>query len=316
MLLRLRVCGLCGTDLFKLAVDSAPVGSVLGHEIVGDVVAGEGAKDADGRTFEVGERVVVPHHVACGNCDACVRGSETMCDTFRANLLDPGGFSEFVRVEHRAVTAAARRVPDGIEDAAAVFLEPAACVVRSVERAQLRPDDSCVIFGAGSMGLLHLLVLRAMNLCERIAVIDPMPERRALALELGATSAASPNGAGDLRATGGFHASFDTVGGAKMIDSALAVTLPGAAIVLFAHAPDGDVGSFDLNAFFKTERRLVATYSGSLREQQTTYDLIVSGQLDASPLVTGSLGLDRFDEAVERVRSHRDLKVLLQVGDS
>ena len=87
-------------------------------------------------------------------------------------------------------------------------------------------------------------------------------------------------------------------------------------MVLFAHA-DHDSGSggeraaFDLNAFFKSERRLIATYSSALAEQRETYRLLVSGRLDPSPLVTHRLALSRFAEAVELARERRAVKVLL-----
>src|SRR5258706_11921070 len=97
ILLQVRVSGLCGTDLWKLANRGAPAGSVLGHEIVGSVIA-----RGPGAAFGLGERVVVPHHVACGVCALCLRGSDTMCDTFRENLLVPGGFSEPLLVRERA----------------------------------------------------------------------------------------------------------------------------------------------------------------------------------------------------------------------
>src|SRR5437868_2812729 len=81
LVLSLRLCGLCGTDLYKLRDASTRPGLVLGHELVGVVdEMGEGVSG-----FEVGQRVVVPHHVACGECSYCRRGSETLCATFREN---------------------------------------------------------------------------------------------------------------------------------------------------------------------------------------------------------------------------------------
>jgi threonine dehydrogenase-like Zn-dependent dehydrogenase len=82
-------------------------------------------------------------------------------------------------------------------------------------------------------------------------------------------------------------------------------------VVLFAHAPPEDTAGFNVNFLFKEERRVVGTYSGSLREQSAVYELLSTGRLDPAPLVTSRMPFRCFDEAVERVRSHRDLKVLL-----
>jgi L-iditol 2-dehydrogenase len=318
MLLRLRAAGLCGTDLFKLRHAAAPAGTVLGHEVVGTVAAlGEGVAG-----FALGDRVAVPHHVACGECDACRRGSETSCPAFRDNLLAPGGFSDWVLVRERAVRLAAFGLPPSLKDEAAVFLEPAACVLRGILHARLPetaltgPSPGCVaVLGGGSMGLLHLLVLKAVHPTLRVVVSDPLAERRELARRLGADAAVTPEAArGEVGR--GADAVFDTVGGAGPLETALALSRPGGAVVLFAHA-DGDGGdggkraAFDLNAFFKSERRLLATYSSALAEQREVYRLLVSGRLDPSSLVTHRLPLSHFAAAVELARERRAVKVLL-----
>jgi L-iditol 2-dehydrogenase len=319
MLLRLRYAGLCGTDLFKLAHGTAPEGSVLGHEVVGTVeTLGEGASG-----FAPGDRVVVPHHVACGECAFCRRGSEPLCPAFRENLLSPGGFSEWVLVRERAVRQAAFGLPPHVPDEAAVFLEPAACVLRGVRHARLAetalpgPVPGCAaILGGGSMGLLHLLVLKAVHPTLAVAVSDPLEERRDLALRLGADAAAPPGApfqvaVGGLTGGLGADAVFDTVGGAGPLADALDVSRPGGVVVLFAHASEDESAGFDLNAFFKAERRLLGTYSSSLTDQRDVYRLLVTRRLDPSPLVTHRLPLSRFDEAVALARERRALKVLL-----
>jgi len=319
MLLRLRCAGLCGTDLFKLRHGTAPEGSVLGHEVVGTVAAlGDGALG-----FERGDRVAMPHHAACGECDLCHRGNEPLCAAFRESLLAPGGFSEWLLVRERAVREAAFGLPPHLADEAAVFLEPAACVLRGVRHARLpetalaSPSPGCAaILGGGSMGLLHLLVLKAVHPALRVAVCEPLEERRDLARRLGADATAPPGAAcreaaGELTGGLGADAVFDTVGGAEALADALAVSRPGGAVVLFAHADAGECAGFDLNAFFKSERRLLGTYSSSLADQREIYRLLVTRRLDPSPLATHRLPLSRFEEAVTLVRERRALKVLL-----
>ena len=199
MLLKLRVVGFCGTDLFKLDTGAAQPGTVLGHELVGEVVAlGDGVT-----AFQTGDRIAVPHHVPCGTCLMCRRGNETMCETFRENLMAPGGFSDTVLIKARATAQAAHKLPDDVSDEAAVFMEPAACVLRGVERAEIAADGVAVVQGAGSMGLLHLLVLKAALPNVRVVVVDPQEDRRDLAVKLGADAAAEPGeGAVDVLQVG------------------------------------------------------------------------------------------------------------------
>ena len=323
--LRLRWAGLCGTDLVKLSRGTPAPGTVLGHEVVGTVDAvGRGAVG-----FAVGDRAVVPHHVACGVCGLCRRGAETLCPAFRESLLAPGGFSEHVLVRERAVRLAVFGLPDHLADDAAVFLEPAACVLRGIRHARLAAiaaagdPPAVAILGAGSMGLLHLLVLRAVVPAVRIAMVEPLADRREIARRLGADlvlpEAESPGGAArktlaPLSAGLGADAVFDTVGGAGPLETALALCRPGGTAVLFAHAgadaPGGRAG-FDLDGFFKSERKIVATYSGSLAEQREIWRLLVTHRLDPRPLITHRLPLSRCAEAVELARQRRALKVLL-----
>tara|TARA_R110000772_G_scaffold49123_7_gene112932 strand:- start:25069 stop:26124 length:1056 start_codon:yes stop_codon:yes gene_type:complete len=311
MLLKLRVVGFCGTDLFKLDTGAARPGTVLGHELVGEVVGlGDGVT-----AFKPGDRIAVPHHVPCGTCLMCRRGNETMCETFRENLMAPGGFADTVLIKARATAQAAHKLPDGVSDEAAVFMEPAACVLRGVERAAVAADGVAVVQGGGSMGLLHLLVLKAALPNVRVAVVDPQEDRRDLAVKLGADAAAEPGAAakaavGNLTDGAGADAVFDTVGGAGPLKAALGLTRQGGSVVLFAHAPDGQAADFDLNDLFKFERRILGTYSGAVREQGRVFDLIASGALDPTPLVTHTMPLDDFQTGLDLVRARKALKVL------
>ncbi|MGK2858530.1 MAG: alcohol dehydrogenase catalytic domain-containing protein [Thermoanaerobaculia bacterium] len=319
VVLALRCCGLCGTDLFKIN-GPAMTPLVLGHELVGTVIETRSAR------FREGDRVVVPHHVSCGECALCARGSETMCPSFKENLLTPGGFSERLLVRRRAVELAARLVPDPVSDDAASFMEPAACVYRGIRRGGLldaRPGDRAprcaIVVGAGSMGLLHLLTLRAIDRECRVVVTDLRRERLDLALELGAHAGEFPGetlAAAVRDAAGGLGADavFDTVGGARVLDSSIALVREGGSVVLFAHAPRDERASFDLNALFKSEKRVVATYSGSLADQREVWRLIEDGALDASVLVSHRVPLSSFAEAVELARTQVALKAMVISG--
>lgn len=309
-LIELIYCGLCGTDLYKLAEPGRAAGDVLGHEVVGRVI------ESRADTLRPGDRVVAPHHAPCGDCRLCESGAETMCARFAENLLDPGGFSERLRLKARAVQHTVRKLDDGLADEAAAFVEPAACVLRGVDRAGLvRETPATVVIGAGSMGLLHLLVLRAVVPGARIVIVEQDAGRRATARQLGADTTVPPDALADLvdtaRLQTGADAVFDTAGGQEAFDLALQATRPGGRIVLFAHAdPDVRV-AFDINAVFKSERQVIGAYSGSPAEQARVLDLLYGGALDPTPLVTHRLPLDRAAEAVDLCRRREALKVLL-----
>lgn len=310
IVLRTLASGLCGTDLWKLETRAAAAGSVLGHEVVGEVVGlGDGVE-----RFRPGDRIVVPHHLACGVCRRCRTGAETQCPEFRRNRLDPGGFADELVVDAAATALAARLVPPALDPLDALFLEPAACVLRSVDRSRLTDSAAApgrsraLILGGGSMGLLHLLVLAAVLPKCAVTVVDPRPDRRARALELGASEALAPGEvAGDELAA---DAAFDCVGGGELCGIALAALRPGGTAVLFAHARPDDRPAFDLNDLFKHEKRLVGAYSGSLAEQERIFELLLAGTLQPSLLVSHRLPLAEFARGVELARRQEALKVV------
>ena len=309
-LIELICCGLCGTDLYKLAEAGRPAGEVLGHEVVGRAI------ETRTTSLREGDRVVAPHHAPCGNCRLCRSGAETMCPSFGENLLDPGGFSERLRLKARAVQHTVRKLDAGLADEAAAFVEPAACVLRGIDRAGLSGDaPEVTVLGAGSMGLLHLLVLRAVLPGGRIVIVEPDAGRRATARQLGADTAVPPDAIADLvdyaQPKAGTDAVFDTAGGQEALDLALQVARPGGRIVLFAHAAQDARVTFDTNAVFRSERQVIGAYSGSPAEQARVLDLLHEGTLDPTPLVTHRLPLAQAAEAVDLCRRRAALKVLL-----
>jgi L-iditol 2-dehydrogenase len=153
-LVRVRACGLCGSDVEKLG--RAPAGTVLGHEVVAEL--------ADGR------RVALVNHAGCGFCDRCRAGHESTCDRFGEPTIVPGGFAE------QAIARGTVELPEAVEDATGTFAEPLACVLRGAERV---PAGRVLVVGAGFIGFLFARVLRLRG--NDVFGIDPRPERLELA---------------------------------------------------------------------------------------------------------------------------------------
>ena len=145
LLLRLRGCGLCGSDIAKI------VGSPRARRRCSATrwSATWWRRGPACEGFGAGDRVVAAHHVPCGGCHYCRRGSESMCREFKISNLDPGGFAEYVRVPAPNVRHATFRIPDHLGDEEASFVEPLACCLRAVDRARVEPGDTVVVIGLG-----------------------------------------------------------------------------------------------------------------------------------------------------------------------
>jgi L-iditol 2-dehydrogenase len=305
LLLRLRGCGLCGSDIAKLAEPAARVPTVLGHEVVGDVVeAGEGVAG-----FAVGDRVVAAHHVPCGECHYCRRGSESMCRAFKESNLDPGGFAEFIRVPAANVRSATFRVPEHLTDEEASFVEPLACCLRAVERARVQPGDTAVVVGLGSIGCLFAPLLARAG--AAVVGVDQQPDRveggRARGIDARVLDEADARVRALSAGRGADHV-IVTGGATPALEWAVRVVRDGGSIHAFAGGP-GDALPVALETLYHRELTVTTTYSSSPGTLARAFWLIAAGKVDVEGLVSHRLPLERLAEGVDLMRRRQALKV-------
>jgi len=308
LVLRVRGCGLCGTDIAKIQEGRISPPAVFGHEVVGEVVAvGEGVT-----RFEAGDRLVVAHHVPCFSCHYSRRGSPSMCRSFKEVNLDPGGFAEFLRVPAPNVRHATFRVPKSVSDETASFTEPLACCLRAVKRARAEPGDTALVVGLGSVGCLFVQLLNRAGV--RVLGSERLADRCAQGARFGAEAYREPRALADAvsDATGGRGVDqvFITAGGADVLSSLVPLVRDGGALHYFAGGV-GDALPLALNRLYHRELSLIATYSSSPAELGEAFELLVRGEIRVEPLVTHRLPLSRLAEAVQLTLSRQALKVFL-----
>ena len=305
LLVKVRGCGLCGSDIAKIVDPTTRAPAVFGHEVVGDVAdAGEGVAG-----FAQGHRVVVAHHVPCGTCHYCRRGSESMCRDFKRSNLDPGGFAEYVRVPAANVRSATFRVPDHVSDEEATFVEPLACCLRAVERARVEPGDTVLVVGLGSIGCLFVQLLRRAG--ATVIGIDQDAARSALARSFGIDTTDATEGVALARrlseGRGADHVVV-TGGGAAVLPWAAEALRDGGAVHYFAGG-DGSALPLALTTLYHRELTITATYSSSPATLSRAFWLIAAGKVDVAGLISHRLPLARLAEGVELMRRREALKV-------
>jgi L-iditol 2-dehydrogenase len=314
VLLRVAGCGLCGSDILKITSQAKPP-VALGHELTGTVVESRTPR------FVPGQRLVVSHHVPCGQCAYCLRGSPTMCVQFKATNLDPCGLAEYVRVpaEHAAHTALP--LPEGIDDQTASFAEPLACCLRALGRAHLETVEDVALIGLGAMGLLMLQALLARRPGVRVIGLDLLADRRELALELGACMTLDPSGepvqvAEIMRGAHGRGVDLAVlaVGAPSALALGQALVRDGGELVVFAAQPGTPIG-FDLWDAYHRELRLTASYSSAPSDLRSALDMLVAGRTHVDRLVSHRLPLEAFHEGVALVRARHALKVYFVIRE-
>ncbi len=201
VLVRMKCCGICGTDVEKVHGEGITT-RILGHEEVGEVEElGPGVKGVS-----LGERVFAHHHVGCGECGLCRAGKSTLCAEYSRHNLIPCGLAEFFIVpKYNVDRGAVLRLPDSLGYEEASFIEPLACCILGLEQAGARAASSAMVYGAGPVGLTHLKLLRSFGV-KKVAISDVSEYRVALAKRMGADVAFNPSVEGDReRALGAFE---------------------------------------------------------------------------------------------------------------
>ena len=300
-----EACGICGTDLQILNVPPghpADAGVVMGHELIGRVAA-VGAGVAG---LRVGQRVTVDPDPKCGVCGPCRAGRPASCENVRAlGIFRDGALASRVKAPADAVFPLSEDPPARV----AALIEPLACVVNGVNKANPRPGESAVIFGAGAIGCLFLAMFKAAG-ASPVIVVEPQHARGSVAMQVGADAVVHPDALDDRRAElGGDGADIvvDAVGsqfGAAVEHAAL-----GGRIVLFGQ---NQTARPAVNQYAITERSL--TVLGSYITAftfPTAIRLVESGTLDLEPIVTHMLPLERLTEGLELLRSGGATKVVI-----
>jgi L-iditol 2-dehydrogenase len=290
---RVLACGVCGSDVMDAWV-ARKVPTVLGHEIAAEVESvGTGVGNV-----AAGDRVVVHHHAPCGECRRCRRGHETLCERFRTTHLDPGGFSERVRVPSDLVDELL--VIDGLDAERGTFVEPLACVLRAFERCRLQAGDSLLVVGAGTNGLLAIAAAHA-HAVEAVWVREPRPERLRRALGLGA----------ERHGNELVDVALVCTPSEAAIAVAFAAVAPGGALCLYAPPAPGTPLGLDGFSLYTREIDLCASYSAGPADMRAALELITTGRVDPAPLVTHRLPLDETRRALDLARSGEALKALV-----
>ncbi len=291
---RLRVtrAGICSTD-FHIFQGHFPIQAprVLGHELVGIVDrVGPGITTAwEGKTCGVSPARF------CGRCTACRQGFPELCLQFEClGNTHNGGFAEYTCVRGEQLVPVA---PSQLD--AAVWLEPLACVMHALEASQATRKETILILGAGVLGRLMVMALRATTQA-RIAVVDPHMEKIQHALEIGAQAGWSVAHSGPTPeadeglacwAAEGPQVIIDTTGSTGAIRNGLNWVAPGGILLLFGVSDPQACLSIPPSILFHKEAHIQATSGMTPQSFEAAKQLLLSEQLDLSTLEGAEIDL-------------------------
>src|SRR5580658_822594 len=296
LLIQVESCGICHTDLKKIEYNLLAPPRIFGHETAGVVaVTGSGV-----RGFSAGDRVIVFHHIPCGECFYCRHKLYAQCPVYKKVGVTAGyepaggGFSQYVRVMDWIARRGVEKIPDGVSYDRACFVEPVNTCLKGVVQLDPQPEDVVVILGQGPIGLLFTMLVGRSG--ATMVATDSMPYRRELAVRFGAAAALDPRDAPELQ-----ERIMEMTSGRGADAVIVAASAPG---IVEQSGADICVG----------ERAIFGSYSASVDLQKQSADLVFSGELPVEALISHRFALNEIRNGIELALhpEPKSLKIIVQ----
>jgi len=301
VLVKIEYVGICGSDLHYY--EAGRIGDfivetpfVLGHEAGGTVVeVGENVKN-----LKIGDRVALEPGKTCGHCEFCKQGKYNLCKDviFFATPPVDGVFQEYVAHE----AGLCFKLPDNVSTMEGALIEPLAVGMHAACQGDAHLGQTCVVTGAGCIGLVSMLSLKARGV-SKVIVVDVMDKRLEKAKELGADEVI--NGAKEdtvariMEITGGagFDLGIETAGSQITAQQQIRAAKKGATIVFVGYSPSGDMTlpigtALDKELTFKTVFRYRNIYPMAI-------DAVSTGKIHIKDIVTNYFELDDIQNALD-----------------
>lgn len=312
VLIKIRYCGICGTDvhIFEGDKGSAQVNPpvILGHELSGDVInVGSNVKNV-----KIGDRVSVDPNLYCGKCYFCANGKRHLCEhMIGLGTAADGGFAEYVTVPEELVF----KVADNVSYEAAAMTEPLSCCLHGMNLTDIKIGDTVMIVGTGNIGMIMLQLAKHAGAAKIIAV-EPNEKRRTKAKDFGADICIDPlkdDSDAILKANGikNIEKVIDCAGLTSTAEYSVNYAGRGATVMLFGLTAPDDTMSLKPFELFQKE----LTIKGSFVNPNTferAGKLLETGAVKVDNLITDVIPLDDIQSVFENRLYAKDGKVLIK----
>jgi L-iditol 2-dehydrogenase len=311
VLIRIRACGVCGTDNSLYKGDypgNYPV--VIGHELAGAVVEAGAAV----RGLAAGDRVTVDPNRVCHACAYCQSGNEHLCESLSSmGVHRDGADAELCVMPATNVY----RIPDSLRDEEAAFTEPLACAVHGVDLAGVRLGDTVLIIGGGPMGNL-ITQCAAHAGAATIVVSEPIALRRELALAHGATHVIDPARTDVEKELKGIRrigadVVFEVAGNNTAQAACIPLARKGGTVMFFGVSPQDrliPVNPFVIN---ENELKLLGSFNNQFATARAV-QLLASGAVRVGKLISHTLPLKEYLDVFRLFGGRDTMKLMVTMG--
>ena len=305
IIVNVNICGLCGTDYHIYRGESYSKPPLIpGHEFVGTIV--EKGDQVTG--LQIGDRVAIDPNIYCGECQFCRNGKINFCENLKAlGVSLNGGFAEYSLVP----SSQAFLLSKEISFEAAAFAEPLSCCIRGIDQAEIKHGETVAIVGGGTVGLL-MLQLAKMSGASKVVVIEPVKEKRDMAIQIGADFIFDPNIHDMLNeiselTTGGPDVVIECAGNSAAVNTAASLPKRGGRVIIFGLSSKKETVNINLQDFFLKELSII----GSLLNPFTfsrSVELLVGGKINTAGLNPVISNLENLSSILSQPRNSSVIK--------
>jgi L-iditol 2-dehydrogenase len=306
MLVKMRACGICGSDVEKVFGKYGQPSMRLGHEPAG-IITQVGSEISN---FSVGDRVFTHHHVACysDDCHECSHGNETMCKRYYESNLEPCGLAdEYVVPEWNVNHGGVLNIPANMSFEEAAMIEPLACCIRAWNKFKHQKNDSVAILGVGPTGIMHVLLAKLYGLGKVFCLdlndfrLDFAKKFETITIHSGNTNAMEQ--IKSETANQGVDVVIVSTSSLDALKDAVHFVRKGGTIVMFGVPSKGANVDLDMSEVYSKGITIVNSYAASDVDTTHALDLISNKQIDVSQLITHKYNLQECQQAFAHAKS-------------
>jgi len=306
ILVKMRACGICGSDVEKVFGKYGQPSMRLGHEPAG-MITQVGSEVSN---FVVGDRVFTHHHVACysDDCHECNHGNETMCKKYYESNLEPCGLAdEYVVPEWNVKHGGVLKIPDSMSFEDAAMIEPLACCIRAWNKFTHKNNDSIAILGIGPTGIMHALLAKIYGF-EKIFCLDFNEFRLDFAkkFEAIAINSGNTNALEQIKsetANQGVDVVIVATSSLNALKDAVTFVRKGGTIVMFGVPSKGANIELDMSEIYSKGLTIVNSYAASDFDTKEAVEKISNKQINVSQLITHKYNLEECQQAFVHAKS-------------
>jgi len=306
ILVKMRACGICGSDVEKVFGKYGQPSMRLGHEPAG-IITQVGSEISN---FSVSDRVFTHHHVACysDDCHECSHGNETMCKKYYESNLEPCGLAdEYVVPEWNVKHGGVLNIPDSMSFEEAAMIEPLACCIRAWNKFKHHKNDSVAILGVGPTGIMHALLAKLYGF-GKVFCLDLNDFRLDFAKKFETITIHSdnPNALEQIKsetANQGVDIVIVSTSNLNALKDAINFVRKGGTIVMFGVPSKGAKVELDMSELYSKGVTIVNSYAASDFDTKEALEKISSKQINVSQLITHKYNLQECQQAFVHAKS-------------